>query len=87
MQHDVVFAMHPAADALPRRLGQVALCAASFGVNTRITGNTAGTASPASTDGRLVAGGGGVGGDRLGVQTAGERAVPDGGHRHLAHSR
>ena len=54
-------------------------------VNTRITGNTAGTASPVEHRGGLVAGGRRIGRDGLRLEAAGKRAVPRRGHRQLAH--
>ena len=86
VQHDVVFAVHPAADVLPHRLGQVA---SGCFVRSEHQDHRKhrGHCESAQHRGRPVAGGGGVGRNRLGFEATGERAVPGGGHRHLTHLR
>ena len=86
MQHDVVLAVHPAADTLPHRFGHI-------GPGSLLRGEYQdhrkhGRYSPPVQHCRgLVAGRRCVGRDGLRCEVAGERAVPDGNNRQFAHAR
>ena len=82
----VVLAVHPAADLLPDRLGQIGarrLLRREHQNHRKHRGHS----TSARHRGCSVTGGLGVDGNRVRVEAAGERAVPDGDRRHVAHPR
>jgi hypothetical protein len=86
MKHDVVLAVDPAANVLPHRFGDVGPGGLLWleDQDRRENRRHGGTFSHSR---RLICGGGRVGGDRLGCEDGGKRAVPDGCQHQLAHAR